>query len=156
MVHFGRVRDYWFRFEHQQRRRLHLHGVVWRERKNIIIIPEDVICATMPHEIDGFHPKFTAYLGVPTGCRSQGRQMQQQKQAQDEQALHSTCRPSCQPQCKGSNLQFITTVKTDNAAVPSTDSLHHSFNTSYRGTVQGVQHGASMLPRQVFQYWSWV
>ena len=35
--------------------------------------------------------------GVQTGCRSQGRQMQQQKLAQDEQALHSTCRPRCQP-----------------------------------------------------------
>ena len=35
--------------------------------------------------------------GVQKGCRSQARQMQQQKQAQDEQALHSTCRPSCQP-----------------------------------------------------------
>ena len=37
-------------------------------------------------------------------------------------------------QCKGSNLQFITMVKTDNAAVPATDSLHQNFNTSYRGS----------------------
>ena len=99
--------------------------------------------------------------------------MQQQKQAQDEQALHSTCRPSCQrqlpqtapvrrsapvsnekdkisgwvggpvcscknekqtAQCKGHNLQFMTMVKADNAAVPATDSLHQNFNTAYRGS----------------------
>ena len=35
--------------------------------------------------------------GVQSGCRSQSGQMQQQKQAHDEQALHSTFRPSCQP-----------------------------------------------------------
>ena len=33
--------------------------VVWCEANNI---PDDVICATMPRETDGFGPKFTAYL----------------------------------------------------------------------------------------------
>ena len=56
---FGKVRDYWFRFEYQERGRVHLHGVVWCEANSI---PDDVICATMPRESDGFHPKFTAYL----------------------------------------------------------------------------------------------
>ena len=79
---FGKVRDYWFRFEYQERGRVHLHGVVWCEANSI---PDDVICATMPRESDGFDPKFTAYL-----------------------------------------------------------------RDLYK-----VQHGASMLPRQVFQYWSW-
>ena len=40
-------------------------------------------------------------MPVQTGCRSQGSQMlckHASMQAQDEQALHSTCRPSCQPQ----------------------------------------------------------
>ena len=36
-------------------------------------------------------------------------------------------------QCKGSYLQFITMVKTVNAAVPATDSLHQNFNTAHRG-----------------------
>ena len=56
---FGKVRDYWFRFEYQERGRVHLHGVVWCEANSI---PDDVICATMPRESDGFDPKFTAYL----------------------------------------------------------------------------------------------
>ena len=31
-------------------------------------------------------------------------------------------------------MQFITTVNTNNAAVRATDSLHHNFNTTYRGS----------------------
>ena len=56
---FGRVRDYWFQFEYQERGRVHLHGVVWCEANGI---PDDVICATMPRESDGFDPKSTTYL----------------------------------------------------------------------------------------------
>ena len=56
---FGKVRDYWFRFEYQEQGRVHLHGVVWCEANSI---PDDVVCATMPRESDGFDPKFTAYL----------------------------------------------------------------------------------------------
>ena len=55
---FGKVRDYWFRFEYQERGRVHLHGVVWCSTNSI---PDDVICATMPRESDGFDPKFIAY-----------------------------------------------------------------------------------------------
>ena len=42
---FGKVRDYWFPFEYQERGRVHLHGAVWCEANRI---PDDVICATMP------------------------------------------------------------------------------------------------------------
>ena len=35
-------------------------------------------------------------------------------------------------------MQFITVVKTDNAAVLATDSLHQNFNTAYGGTDQLV------------------
>ena len=45
---FGTVRVYWFRFEYQERGRMHLHGVVW--------------CATMLRESDGYDPEFTPYL----------------------------------------------------------------------------------------------
>ena len=38
---------------------MHLHGVVWCEANSI---PDDVTCATMPRESDGFDPKFTTYL----------------------------------------------------------------------------------------------
>ena len=55
---FGKVQDDWFHFEYQERRRVHLHGVVWCKAHSI---PDDVICATMPCESDGFDPKFTAY-----------------------------------------------------------------------------------------------
>ena len=56
---FGTVRDYWFRFEYQERGRVHLHGVVWCQPDSI---PDDVICATMPRESDGYDPEFTSYL----------------------------------------------------------------------------------------------
>ena len=56
---FGKVRDYWFQFEYQERGRVHLHGVVWCETNSI---PDDVISATMPHESDGFDPKSISYL----------------------------------------------------------------------------------------------
>ena len=56
---FGKVLEYWFRFEYQEGGRVHLHGVVWCEPDSI---PDDVIRATMPPENDGFGPKFTAYL----------------------------------------------------------------------------------------------
>ena len=56
---FGTVRDYWFRFEYQERGRVHLHGVVWCQPDSI---PDDVICATMPRESDGYDLEFTSYL----------------------------------------------------------------------------------------------
>ena len=57
---FGKVWDYCFGFEYPERGRLHEHDVVWCEASSI---PDDVICATMPRESDGFDPKFIAYLG---------------------------------------------------------------------------------------------
>ena len=42
---YGKVRDYWFRFEYQERGRVHLNGVVWCEANSIL---DDVVCATMP------------------------------------------------------------------------------------------------------------
>ena len=56
---FGRGGDYWFRFEYQERSRVHLHGVVWCQPDSI---PDDVIYATMPRESDGYDPEFTSYL----------------------------------------------------------------------------------------------
>ena len=56
---FGTVRDYWVRFEYQERGRVHLHGVVWCPPDSI---PDDVICAPMPRESDGYDPEFTSYL----------------------------------------------------------------------------------------------
>ena len=56
---FGEVWDFWFRFESQERSRVHLHGVVWCEANSI---PDDVICPPMPPERAGFDPTFTAYL----------------------------------------------------------------------------------------------
>ena len=56
---FGKVRDYWFRFEYQERSRVHLHVVVWCQPDSI---PDAVICATMPRESDGYDLEFTSYL----------------------------------------------------------------------------------------------
>ena len=56
---FGTVRNCWFRFEYQERGRVHLHGFVWCQPDSI---PDDVICATMPRESDGYDPEFTSYL----------------------------------------------------------------------------------------------
>ena len=56
---FGTVRDYWFRFEYQERGRVRFHDVVWCQPDSI---PDDVIYATMPRESDGCDPEFTAYL----------------------------------------------------------------------------------------------
>ena len=43
---FGKARDYWLRFEYQERGRVHLHGVVWCEANSIPDADEDdVICA---------------------------------------------------------------------------------------------------------------
>ena len=56
---FGTVLDYWFRFEYQERGRVPLHGVVWCQPDSI---SDDVICATMPRESDGYDLEFTSYL----------------------------------------------------------------------------------------------
>ena len=82
---FGKVRDYWFRFEYQERGRVHLHGVVWCEANSI---PDDVICATMPRESDGFDPKFTAYL------RDLYKECNMQLHAR-QKYMCNTCKRSC-------------------------------------------------------------
>ena len=60
---FGTVCGDWFRFGYQERGRVHFHGVVRCEPDSI---PDDVICATMRHESDGYDPKYliphTSYL----------------------------------------------------------------------------------------------
>ena len=53
---FGTFRDYLFCFEYQERGRVHLHGVVWCQPDSI---SDDVICATMPRESDGYDLEFT-------------------------------------------------------------------------------------------------
>ena len=60
-----------------------------------------------------------------------------------------SCKNEKQPaQCKGSNLQTRATVKAEIAAIPATDSLHHNFNTAYRGSnrlsVAGQSNAAHM------------
>ena len=57
---FGIVRDYWYRYEYQERGRVHLHCAVWCVPDSI---PDDVICATMPRESHGLgSPEYTEYL----------------------------------------------------------------------------------------------